>query len=73
MPLALHPIKPDSWPFVGTIGEAVSELKPGGSARFPFADDTRTTSVVSASGFVPPGSRIAVQEVHGTRVVVRQI
>jgi membrane-bound serine protease (ClpP class) len=73
VPLALHPIKPDSWPFVGTIGEAVSELKPGGSARFPFADDTRTTSVVSASGFVPPGSKIAVQEVRGTRVVVRQI
>jgi len=73
VPLALHPIKPDSWPFIGTIGEAVSELKPGGSARFPFADDTRMTSVVSASGFVPPGSKIAVQEVHGTRVVVRQV
>ena len=64
---------PDAWPFVGSVGEAVSELKPGGSARFPFADDTRTTSVVSASGFVSPGSKIAVQEVRGSRVVVRQI
>jgi membrane-bound serine protease (ClpP class) len=64
---------PDAWPFVGSIGEAVSELKPGGSARFPFADDTRTTSVVSASGFIPPGGKIAVQEVRGSRVVVRQI
>ncbi len=73
IPLALQPLKPDSWPFVGTIGEAVSELKPGGSARFPFADDTRTTSVVSSSGFVPPGSKIAVEEVRGTRVVVRQV
>jgi membrane-bound serine protease (ClpP class) len=73
IPLALHPIKPDSWPFVGTIGEAVSELKPGGSARFPFADDTRMASVVSASGFVPPGSKIEVQEVRGTRIVVRQV
>lgn len=71
--LAPHLIKPDSWPFVGTIGEAVSELKPGGSARFPFADDSRNTSVVSSSGFVPPGSRIEVQEVHGSRIVVRQV
>jgi membrane-bound serine protease (ClpP class) len=67
------PVKPDSWPFVGTIGEAVSELKPGGSARFPFADDTRMASVVSSSGFIPPGSRIEVQEVRGSRIVVRQV
>lgn len=73
VPIGDQKTRPDSWPFIGTVGEAVSELKPGGSARFPFADDTRTTSVVSASGFISPGSKIAVQEVHGTRIVVRQV
>jgi membrane-bound serine protease (ClpP class) len=73
VPLAPHPMKPDAWPFVGTIGEAVSELKPGGSARFPFADDTRTAAVVSSSGFVNPGGKIEVQEVRGSRIVVRQV
>lgn len=63
----------DVWPFVGTVGNAVSELKPGGSARFPFGGDSRITSVVSANGFVPPGKKIAVLEVHGSRVVVRAI
>src|SRR5688572_18368171 len=28
----------DVWPFVGTVGRAVSDLKPGGSAEFPYAD-----------------------------------
>lgn len=63
----------DVWPFVGTVGSAVSELKPGGSARFPFGADSRIASVVSANGFVPPGKKIAVLEVHGSRIVVRAI
>ena len=62
----------DAWPFVGTVGEAVSELKPGGTGRFPFGDDVRATSVVSASGFVPQGTESSVQEMRGTRVVRRQ-
>src|SRR5690606_31223944 len=58
----------DRWPFVGTIGLAVSDLKPGGSARFPYADDSRVTSVVSIDGYVPAGSRLLVHEVHGNNV-----
>jgi membrane-bound serine protease (ClpP class) len=63
----------DAWPFVGTIGRAVSDLRPGGSAEFPYADDRRTAPVVSDSGFVPAGTRLAVREVRGNRVVVRPL
>jgi membrane-bound serine protease (ClpP class) len=63
----------DRWPFVGTTGVAVSELKPGGTARFPYAADVRNTSVVSESGFVSAGTKVVVREVQGNRVVVRTI
>lgn len=64
---------PDAWPFVGTIGVALSELKPGGTAEFPYGDDKRTTSVVADGGYVPRGSKLAVLEVKGSRVVVRPL
>jgi membrane-bound serine protease (ClpP class) len=63
----------DAWPFVGTVGRAVSDLRPGGSAEFPYADDRRTAAVVSDSGFVPAGTKLAVREVRGNRVVVRPV
>jgi membrane-bound serine protease (ClpP class) len=63
----------DAWPFVGTIGRAVSDLKPGGSAEFPYADDRRATAVVSDSGYVTAGTKLVVREVHGSRVVVRPL
>jgi membrane-bound ClpP family serine protease len=66
------PTTTDAWPFVGTIGRAVSELKPGGTATFPYGDDHRTASVVSDSGYVPAGAKITVREISGNRVVVRQ-
>jgi membrane-bound serine protease (ClpP class) len=62
----------DRWPFVGTVGRAVSDLKPGGSAQFPYADDTRTTAVISESGYITAGTKIVVREVSGSRVVVRK-
>lgn len=63
----------DVWPFVGTVGRAVTDLKPGGSAEFPYADDRRTAPVVCDSGFVPAGTKLAVREVRGNRVVVRPV
>jgi membrane-bound serine protease (ClpP class) len=61
------------WPAVGAVGKAVSELKPGGAAEFYDASTAhgRQTSVVSASGFIPPGSSVVVSQVAGNRVVVR--
>lgn len=63
----------DVWPFTGTVGRAVSELKPGGSAEFPYGNDRRTPAVVSDSGYVAAGSRLLVREVRGSRIVVRPI
>jgi membrane-bound serine protease (ClpP class) len=63
----------ERWPFVGTTGRAVSDLKPGGSAEFPYADDTRTTAVISESGYVTAGSKVVVREIQGNRVVIRAI
>lgn len=63
----------DAWPFVGTVGRAVSDLKPGGSAEFPYADDRRTAPVISDSGFIAAGTKLAVREVRGNRVVVRPV
>jgi hypothetical protein len=64
----------DIWPAVGAVGQAVSELKPGGSAEFydQTIADRRITSVISESGFVAPGSKIIVRQVAGNRVVVQQ-
>ena len=63
----------DLWPFTGTIGVALTDLRPGGSGEFPFADATRGTNVVSSSGFLPRGTRIEVEEVQGNRVLVRAV
>jgi membrane-bound serine protease (ClpP class) len=63
----------DVWPFVGTVGVAVTDLKPGGMVRFPFADDTRNAPVVSASGFAGEGAKVVVQEARGNHIVVRAV
>jgi membrane-bound serine protease (ClpP class) len=62
------------WPLVGTIGKAVTELKPGGSAEFMdnTINDTRVVSVVSDSGYLPPGSDVVVTESRGSFIVVRK-
>ena len=63
----------DVWPFAGTVGVATTELKPGGEAEFPYADDRRATSVISDSGFVEAGTKVVVQEARRFRVVVRPV
>jgi membrane-bound serine protease (ClpP class) len=62
-----------TWPLVGAIGKAVTDLRPGGSASFFDASlaDARMTDVVSDSGFVRAGTEVVVREVTGNRVVVR--
>jgi membrane-bound serine protease (ClpP class) len=68
------PADADAWPFIGTVGVAVSELKPGGRAEFPYGGDRRVTGVVCETGcYVPAGTRLAVLEVRGSRVVVRPL
>ncbi|MEM1011448.1 MAG: ATP-dependent Clp protease proteolytic subunit [Planctomycetota bacterium] len=62
------------WPTVGSVGTAVSDLRPGGVARFAITEapgDTTTADVVSDRGFVAAGAELSVVEVAGSRVVVR--
>ncbi|MEM8496236.1 MAG: NfeD family protein, partial [Planctomycetota bacterium] len=54
---------------LGTVGDAVSDLYPGGQARF----NDRVLDVISDRGFVEAGDRVVVREVHGSRVVVRKV
>jgi membrane-bound serine protease (ClpP class) len=66
---------PEYRPIVGAIGEAISELKPGGSAAFldPITGQTRAFSVVSDVGYIPRGTRLAVQNNSDNRIVVRPV
>jgi len=65
----------DYRPVVGAIGEALSELKPGGSAAFfdPITGQQRVFSVLSDVGYVPRGTRIAVRNNGDNKVVVRPV
>jgi membrane-bound serine protease (ClpP class) len=62
----------DVWPFAGTVGVATTDLRPGGSAEFPYADARRTTAVVG-NAYIEAGTKVAVVEARGNRVVVRPI
>jgi membrane-bound ClpP family serine protease len=63
----------DHWPFVGTIGVATTDLRPGGKARFPYGADIRITDVISEAGYVTAGTKLQVHEIEGVRVVVRPV
>ncbi|HSZ55670.1 MAG TPA: ATP-dependent Clp protease proteolytic subunit [Tepidisphaeraceae bacterium] len=63
----------ESWPFVGTIGNTVTDLRPGGSVEFPFGDTTRTAAVVSLNGYIPGGTKVVVEQIEGSSVRVRPI
>jgi membrane-bound serine protease (ClpP class) len=53
--------------FLGQIGEAISDLRPSGSAEF----DGARLPVVSEGAFIPAGARIQIIMVQGNRIVVR--
>ena len=58
-------------PHVGDAAMAITDLRPGGSARLEASGSV--TPVVSDSGFVKAGERLIVREVAGNRVVVRPV
>ena len=65
-----------AWPMVGMVGTAVSDLRPGGTARFAItevADDTANADVICDRGFVHAGTKLAVVEVGGNRTIVRPV
>jgi membrane-bound serine protease (ClpP class) len=61
-----------AFPKLGATGTSLTDLRPGGTAKFD--DDlgqSQTVDVVSDRGFVSAGQSLVVAEVHGNRVVVR--
>lgn len=66
---------PQPWPPVGSVGVAVTDLRPGGSASFPdpAAGGDRIADVVSESGYVSHGTRVVVRELRGAYAVVRAV
>ena len=61
----------DVWPFVGTIGLAKTDLRPGGVVQFPYGAAQRNADVVSVSGYIVAGAKVVVQEARGNRITVR--
>ncbi len=61
----------DGGPVVGENALAVTDLRPGGSARLESSGSV--TPVVSDSGFVQAGARLVVREVAGNRIVARAV
>ena len=70
-----RPATDDYRPAVGAVGQAYSELKPGGSAIFvhPVTGDKVTLSVVSDVGYVARGTPVTVRSDGDNRLVVRPI
>ncbi|MGC4032665.1 MAG: ATP-dependent Clp protease proteolytic subunit [Tepidisphaeraceae bacterium] len=62
-----------AWPTVGTVGQAVTTLAPGGVAQFydPLINDVRPVDVICDSGYVEAGTQVAVRAREGLAVVVR--
>lgn len=63
----------ETWPFIGTVGVAATDLRPGGSAQFPYGNSTRAAAVVSTTGFLPEGSKLMVEEIEGGSIRVRPV
>ena len=66
---------PEVGPTIGDVGVTVTDLKPGGAAKFVTETypDGRVASVVSDGGFVRAGTRIVVHDVGGNRIVVKTL
>ena len=60
-------------PAVGAFADAVSDLRPGGSASFydPTIADVRVLSVISSAGFVSKGQKLVVLDNSDNRILVR--
>lgn len=54
---------------VGDVGVVLSPLRPAGTARFGSA----VVDVVSEAAFLSTGAKVKVVDIHGNRVVVREV
>jgi membrane-bound serine protease (ClpP class) len=60
-------------PAIGAFADAVTDLRPGGSASFydPAIADVRVLSVISAAGYIKRGAKLVVLENTDNRIMVR--
>jgi membrane-bound serine protease (ClpP class) len=65
-----HP-QEQTWPFIGSTGTAITDLRPGGSVEFAYGHDRRIAPVVSDGRYLPAGSRVVVHDISGNRILVR--
>lgn len=64
-----------TWVKIGSEGQAMTELRPGGNAQFtdPGTGARRMTDVISESGYLSAGTPIRVHEIRGSTVIVRKL
>ena len=55
---------------VGMVGEAVTPLRPSG--KVAFDENTHIYDVLSSEGHIDTGTNVIIQEINGTKVVVRR-
>lgn len=55
---------------VGMIGEATTPLRPSG--KVTFAEQEQAYDVLSAQGHIASGTPVVIQEIHGTKIIVRK-
>lgn len=55
---------------VGMIGEAVTPLRPSGKVTFDH--QKKDFDVLSSHGHIPSGTKVTIQEIHGTKIIVRK-
>lgn len=56
---------------VGMTGEALTPLRPSGKVEFDGV--TQPLDVLSGQGHIESGTKVVIQEIHGTKVIVRRI
>lgn len=56
---------------IGMIGVATTPLRPSGKVK--FESFPQPFDVLSGEGHISPGSNVVIQEVHGNKVVVRNL
>lgn len=63
-----------AWPAIGARGTVVTDLRPGGMARFfdSIINDDRNIDVISDHGFVAAGKQVVVRKKQGNEIVVRE-
>ena len=54
---------------IGDTGYVISPLRPSGQAKF----EQKVVDVVAEADFIENGKQVKILEIHGNRVVVRQV